>query len=569
MFEFRFTFCVRIFAKSASPRKNIDSLVVGSKMTNENNQEMPLLGANQTPEAVPGKGRKDQVQSLVAEIHSLYRKCKLSEKENFLADPRWKNKLSEMIVAMSQEPHCVDLYNPNRGKKCTCMRDVDFTDEVKERVANALFRFALLDYESRHLLVLSWIRYANIMAENIRQQKQKQLVYILIGTDTTLICRSAISRMVGFGKAKWRGLLQHLKDGTLPGHALKGMAPNKTDPAKVQLLDTFFEEMESLALPRATRIVRTFVKDEGQDADHEQDLVVETLRDADEDIVELPASFTKRSLYKRFMLEHGWVLKVSATGNKLSTTEVLGVTQTELKDLPSWSMFVNHWAKGYPKLQIQKPREDICGQCYTFANAYRHNKRKRVDDAVDASDGSEDGDSEEEEDNDEVDETIKDATTLKTEELILEAGKHVMMAQKQRELYNQKKQLAQEEPTKCRTYTVDYAQNTLMPHFGDEQPGETYYYSPVNCYTLGIVNCGLKPMKMFAHVYFENEGKKGGNNVASLLYKQLFWDGFFLPDRKHVEELNFVFDNCGGQNKNRMVLRMLLFFIKREICNVA
>jgi len=143
------------------------------------------------------------------------------------------------------------------------------------------------------------------------------------------------------------------------------------------------------------------------------------------------------------------------------------------------------------------------------------------------------------------------------------------MARTQRELYNQKKQLARDKPDECRTYTVDYSQNVYMPHFGDEQPGETYYYSPVNAYVLGIVDCGRKPMRMTAHVYFENEGKKGGNNVTSLLRKQLFGDGFLAQDKKHVKEINFVFDNCGGQNKNRMVLRMLLHFVKRGICDVA
>jgi len=146
-----------------------------------------------------------------------------------------------------------------------------------------------------------------------------------------------------------------------------------------------------------------------------------------------------------------------------------------------------------------------------------------------------------------------------------------MMVQKQRELHNQKKKLAQELPDKCRTYTVNYTQNTLMPHFGDEQPRETYYYSPVNVCTRGVVNClhGIKPMRRCAHVYFEDKGKKGWKNVASLIYRQLFQDGFLMPDKKKVEELNFVFDNCGCWKKNRMVLCLLLFFVKRGVCDMA
>jgi len=76
-------------------------------------------------------------------------------------------------------------------------------------------------------------------------------------------------------------------------------------------------------------------------------------------------------------------------------------------------------------------------------------------------------------------------------------------------------------------------------------------------------------MKLHAHVCCEDEGKKGGNNVASCVRRQLFHDGFLSGDRKHVKEMNFVFDNCGGQNKNRMVLRLLLHAVQRGACDVA
>lgn len=58
-----------------------------------------------------------------------------------------------------------------------------------------------------------------------------------------------------------------------------------------------------------------------------------------------------------------------------------------------------------------------------------------------------------------------------------------------------------------------------------------------------------------AHVYFEYDGKKGGNNFASLIWKELHRKG--LKAGSKAKELNFVFDNCSGQNKNRMVIRLL------------
>jgi len=88
----------------------------------------------------------------------------------------------------------------------------------------------------------------------------------------------------------------------MPSHGLKGEPSNHVHATKNKLLNAFFEDLETFALPRVTRIVRTFVCNEGQDANHDQDLIQETLRESDEDVVELPASFTRRSLCKHFLL---------------------------------------------------------------------------------------------------------------------------------------------------------------------------------------------------------------------------------------------------------------------------
>lgn len=88
-----------------------------------------------------------------------------------------------------------------------------------------------------------------------------------------------------------------------------------------------------------------------------------------------------------------------------------------------------------------------------------------------------------------------------------------------------------------RRCTVDYAQNTMMPHIGDKQPGETHCCLYVNVCTLGALHCGMQPMtSLCAHVCFEDEGKKGGNNAASLIHRQLFCDGFLIVDKKHTRQ---------------------------------
>ena len=68
-----------------------------------------------------------------------------------------------------------------------------------------------------------------------------------------------------------------------------------------------------------------------------------------------------------------------------------------------------------------------------------------------------------------------------------------------------------------------------------------------------------------AHVYDEGEAKKGGNNICSLIYKNLVKEGIIkqwedsgkIPGKR----LSLGCDNCAGQNKNNIVLRMGLWLV--------
>jgi hypothetical protein len=63
------------------------------------------------------------------------------------------------------------------------------------------------------------------------------------------------------------------------------------------------------------------------------------------------------------------------------------------------------------------------------------------------------------------------------------------------------------------------------------------------------------------------EGRKNGNAVASMMWKLFELKG--LLNGRTAKEINMVFDNCAGQNKNRMVYRMLFFMVKLGICTTA
>jgi hypothetical protein len=78
---------------------------------------------------------------------------------------------------------------------------------------------------------------------------------------------------------------------------------------------------------------------------------------------------------------------------------------------------------------------------------------------------------------------------------------------------------------------------------------------------LGVVNHahvyddGQVSAHLHVHIYHEGVAKKGETNVTSLIVKTLQHLNV-LQDDSAGTELNIIFDNCGGQNKNSMVLRL-------------
>ena len=147
------------------------------------------------------------------------------------------------------------------------------------------------------------------------------------------------------------------------------------------------------------------------------------------------------------------------------------------------------------------------------------------------------------------------------ETLVLDAAKHVWMAREQRKLFVVKKAEAQATlllPATKRTCTfvADYSQNCCVLCFAGEQPGETYYYSPMTTYVFGVADCVYQRTIMSVYAYLEIESGKGGNNLATMLWKEFCRKGLWELNTRPapVKEINLVFDNRGGQNKHRMVL---------------
>ena len=57
---------------------------------------------------------------------------------------------------------------------------------------------------------------------------------------------------------------------------------------------------------------------------------------------------------------------------------------------------------------------------------------------------------------------------------------------------------------------------------------------------------------------------KGGNAVASMIMQHI-QEHLVEENKEPLKEINLVMDNCGGQNKNRHVLRLLNVIVQRKI----
>jgi hypothetical protein len=73
----------------------------------------------------------------------------------------------------------------------------------------------------------------------------------------------------------------------------------------------------------------------------------------------------------------------------------------------------------------------------------------------------------------------------------------------------------------------------------------------------------LSPSKFKCYAYQEFTARKGSNNVASLIMQYLY-DKFWLRKGSPGKKLTIAMDNCSGQNKNNVVLRLALYLVEMK-----
>jgi hypothetical protein len=313
--------------------------------------------------------------------------------------------------------------------------------------------------------------------------------------------------------------------------------------------------------------------------------------------VYLPIHMGYRNCYYRYMESLGYRVTVGPNGTLTVKEDTTSSANNDEEDEHDYITFPTYWSKWkmlYPHMKVSRPAEDICGYCYTFANRHRilssrqsamlqqqhHHQEQEQEQERETTTALASGcDGEDEmESNAMLNSVALDApgaacTEIEDakENLIQECAIHIDMARAQRFLYQKLEEAAVcdakdavNHSKRRYTLTCDFGKNMQCPCYNSKQPGCTYYYTPLNVFNFGIVDHshdygnGTIGNHMYCHVYHEGIGKKGGTNVASLIVKTLRGMNI-LKDGDPGGELNIIFDNCTGQNKNNTVLKLAIW----------
>eukprot|EP00977_Amphora_coffeiformis_P029354 scaffold40233_cov191-Amphora_coffeaeformis.AAC.1 len=488
----------------------------------------------------------------------------------------------------SRQPNCICI-SKRTAKACQCMRRFDgLPYEYCVGVARYMVHFAKKSKFDQQLTIIQWIQYAEMEEKGackyivplMSSKAMKDALFAVVDTPDIScllfkgVCNSCLMTILGYGQTAWNTVYKHAMQGTVPHHGLLGKGSNNSSNKSVIMeLHYFFADLELHAAPTPMRFIR-----EKTGTLHERDK---------KEIKLLPPYFTKRSLYQRYCYGQGWEVSTNCRGSPNKKKERGDVEWTvlgqECGEIVSWTTFREFWNTHYADLAVGKPSEDTCSICHKYCIQLKFNNARNSceTEGIDSDDEGQitNNINEQEEPAGELLEVVPGQSSLievplqveETELIILHAEKHVKDAKAMREYANMKMNEARHSTINDEWSVIkdclvaDYCQNLSLPHTGMTQPGDTYYFSPLTVNCFGTADAGYELPKMRAYVYNEGEGAKGGNNIASLLYKDIQDRGWVDANKGTRGELTLIMDNCSGQNKNKMVLRMLSFLVELKL----
>jgi hypothetical protein len=121
-----------------------------------------------------------------------------------------------------------------------------------------------------------------------------------------------------------------------------------------------FEYLKNLGEVQATKVVDTLVNGMQGHANRDDSL----------DVTYLLISMGYWSCYKRYMALLGYVVRTTAMGAYIVTGE--DGKEVDAGEYCSFPTYFNLWKRDFPDLKVSQPVEDICKDCYAFANRHRY-----------------------------------------------------------------------------------------------------------------------------------------------------------------------------------------------------
>ena len=278
---------------------------------------------------------------------------------------------------------CVTTKSHNKTSKCNCLQclldedenamesgETEDGEEIRMAVAKFQLYFARLNREDQMMRFIEWMRYAELSRAAEKSVEGNKLYLIpYIATEetaelcggsigTTKICLSALLRLLGKGFSFQKNVKKFFKAGTRP---TLGWKNNKNRKRKIfnrfeyMELHQYMEQVATLAEPSATRYVRDVTN-------------LLTTRDDNDESLYLPTYMTKRGVYRQYCESRGKRVITAHTGE----TQLEDISDDENKECISWTTFHNFWQENFDNLKVCKLHEDICKECYMFANRHKY-----------------------------------------------------------------------------------------------------------------------------------------------------------------------------------------------------
>ena len=439
----------------------------------------------------------------------------------------------------NNKQNCFKYRQKRISTKCDCFKVIE-TEESLEALSETIAGLVVASKDVRDKFTQDVIGGGYLVEKS--QRKRNNECHIIDANNNLAFCGNTTKIILCVGRKRIDTIIANYATILPTLHGLSGKISNNNGANNIILkkdIEQFINtKANEIGESHATRFLREHHKIH--------------IRDSEANTIELPSYFTKRRMCREYCYEKGWLAKTNGIGE-------LKLTEREDADgicpILSWSSFLNVWDNACSHIRIRPPSRDTCDSCFKYKMIIKGLKQEEL--------------------------TNDDDNP--NHESLAESATHIRQARAQR-VYSDDKIRQCKEDYKNNLHfnrsnyviTFDFAQNLQLLHFGEEQPGDTYYFSPLSLHVFGIVNHSPEKDHLHGFLYHEGEGKKGSNNVASLvrwfLFDQIIPHDFIPFAQPLDNSITWICDNCTGQNKNNVVLRlanMLVeggYFSKITIC---